>query len=150
MQPEYITRAIYFGLFRFCFHDLVELGAWRGSQRGRKESAPWREGEGERSAYVCGGIRENAWSFSLSVSLPFFLFFSLPLYHSSFTFPLSLLFYCGCAHTHTHISALARTRAHPQCIQYSRLSSSLVFDPHLSRSADPGNLLCRDRASIDS
>lgn len=33
LQPEYITRAIYFGLFRFCFHDLVELEAWRWSQR---------------------------------------------------------------------------------------------------------------------
>lgn len=81
-----------------------------------------------------------SFSFSLSLSLSFIVYFP--------SFSLVLLWVR--VHTHTHISALARTRAHPQCIQYSRLSSSLVFDPHLSRSADPGNLLCRDRASIDS
>lgn len=49
LQPEYITRAIYFGLFRFCFHDLVELGAWRGSQRSVERKSARRGRKGERT-----------------------------------------------------------------------------------------------------
>lgn len=75
LQPEYIIRAIYFGLFRFCFHDLVEQGAWRGSRRSvdRKSEQRW---EREKETHMCvqrpcacGGIGENAWRPSVSLSI---------------------------------------------------------------------------------
>lgn len=92
---------------------------------GQKESAH-RQERGEK-AHMCGGIGENARWFSIPLSFYHILCSTFLL------FLLSLSFVRPYAYAHTH-----------------RLFSSLIFDPRLSRSANPGNLLCRDRASIDS